>query len=98
MRLKLLYFGLVREKLGRGEETREVADGITVGGLLQELSAVHGLFSLGAGVLRVAVNREYVDESHPLGDGDEVAVIPPVAGGLASAAAPPRPARPEGAR
>ena len=81
MRLKLLYFGLVREKLGRGEETHEAADGITVDGLLEELSARHGLFALGAGVLRVAVNREYVGGDHALRDGDEVAIIPPVAGG-----------------
>ena len=27
MKLQLLYFGLVREKLGRGEEAREAADG-----------------------------------------------------------------------
>lgn len=82
MTLKLLYFGLVRERLGRGGETRDVADGTTVGGLLEDLSTSHRLFALGAGVLRVAVNREYVGEEHVLRDGDEVAVIPPVAGGV----------------
>ena len=29
----------------------------------------------------VAVNRVYVNHSHPLKDGDEVAFIPPVSGG-----------------
>lgn len=82
MTLNLLYFGLVREKLGRRSETRDAREGLTVDGLLEELAASHGLFSLGAGVLRVAVNREYVDGGHELHDGDEVAVIPPVAGGV----------------
>lgn len=86
MTLNLLYFGLVREKLGRREEVREVRTGLTVGGLLEELAASHSLFALGAGVLRVAVNREYVDADHRLHDGDEVAVIPPVAGGVEASA------------
>jgi molybdopterin synthase catalytic subunit len=33
------------------------------------------------GGLMYAVNREYVDRSQPLRDGDEVALIPPVSGG-----------------
>ena len=81
MKLRLLYFGIVREKLGHREETRECRDGTTVGSLLAELAAAHGIFALGAGSLRVAVNREYVDKDHVLADDDEVAVIPPVAGG-----------------
>ena len=55
--------------------------------LLVLLTPVNLLFSLGAGVLRVAVNREYVDGQHELHDGDEVAVIPPVAGGVDARAA-----------
>ncbi len=31
--------------------------------------------------LRLAVNRSYANESIPLNDGDEVAIIPPVSGG-----------------
>lgn len=81
MKLRLLYFGIVRERLGRREEELEVAAGATVDDLLAGLSRSHDVFGLGAGVLRVAVNREYVAGSHVLGDGDEVAVIPPVAGG-----------------
>ncbi|HEY2775254.1 MAG TPA: molybdopterin converting factor subunit 1 [Candidatus Binatia bacterium] len=93
MNLHLLYFGIVREKLGRTREERRVADGITVAELMTELAGDHGIFALGAGSLRVAVNREYVGDSHVLADQDEVAVIPPVAGGApqahgAEAAAP----------
>jgi molybdopterin converting factor subunit 1 len=81
MKLQLLYFGIVREKLGRREEAREMASGATVGDLLEDLAGTHGIFSLGAGSIRIAVNREYVEKDHVLADGDEVAVIPPVAGG-----------------
>jgi molybdopterin synthase sulfur carrier subunit len=32
-------------------------------------------------VIRVAVNQEYVGPDHPIRDGDEVALFPPVTGG-----------------
>ena len=32
-------------------------------------------------VVRVAVNQDYVGPDHPVRDGDEVAVFPPVTGG-----------------
>lgn len=77
----MLYFGLVRERLGRREESVELADGATVAELLDTLAARYDVFALGAGSLRVAVNREYADAACVLAEGDEVAVIPPVAGG-----------------
>jgi len=83
--LRLLYFGIVRERLGRREESRSCADGMTVGQLKAELGRTEDIFALGAGSLRIAVNREYVGDAHVLADGDEVAVIPPVAGGTACA-------------
>lgn len=83
MKLRLLYFGILRERLGRREETRQCSDGLTVAGLIAELAEAHGIFALGAPSLRVAVNREYVGDDHVLRDDDEVAVIPPVAGGVA---------------
>jgi molybdopterin converting factor subunit 1 len=81
MKLQLLYFGIVRERLGLREESRDIESGATVGDLLAELAESHGIFALGAGSIRIAVNREYVEKDHVLADGDEVAVIPPVAGG-----------------
>ena len=32
-------------------------------------------------VVRVAVNQDYVGRDHPIRDGDEVALFPPVTGG-----------------
>lgn len=81
MKLRVLYFGIVRERLGRRAEEVEAPDGATVGTLLGILAGRAGIFALGAGSIRIAVNRSYVDDGHPLADGDEVAVIPPVAGG-----------------
>jgi molybdopterin converting factor subunit 1 len=82
MKINVLYFGIVRERLGRSEETVELGEGATVDGLLIELSARYEDIAAGAGSVRVAVNREYMDGSFPLSDGDEAAIIPPVSGGI----------------
>lgn len=81
MKIEVLYFGIVREKLGSAREVVELAEGATVGTLLESLSERLGTDNRGAGSIRVAVNRDYVDYDHALSDDDEVAVIPPVSGG-----------------
>ncbi len=51
--------------------------GDVVSHFVSQFPALEGLRSY----VRVAVNECYVDVSHPLHDGDDVALIPPVSGG-----------------
>ncbi len=81
MRVTVLYFGIVRERLGLAEETVECAEGTTVEGLTATLADLHPGLADGVESVRIAVNRDYVDSSRVLSDNDEVAVIPPVSGG-----------------
>ena len=81
MRVHVLYFGIIRERLGRCEETIDVPEGTTVGQVTTSLSNRHGDLARGVASLRVAVNLEYVDAATVLAEDDEVAVIPPVSGG-----------------
>ena len=82
MRVRVRFFASVRERLRRTETEIELRDGAAVADLWNELRrAFPSLEEVGAS-LRFAVNQEYVDEEHRLADGDEVAVIPPVSGGL----------------
>jgi len=83
--MKLLYFAWLRARIGRAEEQVtlpiEVRD---VGGLLAWLQTrgpgyAEALQDLS--VVRVAVNQDYVGREHPVRDGDEVALFPPVTGG-----------------
>lgn len=58
----------------------EIPDGASVGVLTRELIGLYPDI-LQLPEARVSVNYEYVDADHPLSEGDEVALIPPVSGG-----------------
>ncbi|HEX4156474.1 MAG TPA: molybdenum cofactor biosynthesis protein MoaE [Acidobacteriaceae bacterium] len=82
IRIRVVSFGALRDALPEGGECREMADGGSVGALLEQMEQ-EGIFSETA--LRgaaVAVNHEYAEKSRTLRDGDEVAILPPVSGGL----------------
>ncbi len=84
MHLQFLYFAAVRDRLGCEGESLWLPDGINVAAALKGLVDRHADRDLGAIVdrLQIAVNRSVVTREHPLCDGDEVALLPPVAGGM----------------
>ena len=81
MRVQLLHFASFRDALGRGEETRELPQGSRVSDVWAALAAEVPRFREFASMPPAAVNREYVDPNTTLRDGDELAFLPPVAGG-----------------
>jgi molybdopterin synthase catalytic subunit len=85
MRISVLYFAVFRERLGRADETLELAAGATVADALAALATLHAPIAQLAGTFRVAVNQDFVEPAHPLAEGDELVLIPPVAGGAGAA-------------
>ena len=81
MAVRVLYFAAARDIVGASDETVTVAAGATVAGLREVLFARYPSLAGHARSLRFAVNGEYALDDRVLGEGDEVAVIPPVAGG-----------------
>ena len=81
MRIQVLYFAVFRERLGRETETLELADGARVVDALAALAAKYEPIATLRTKFRVAVNQDFTDEDQALCDGDELALIPPVAGG-----------------
>ncbi len=81
--IKVLYFGPAADAAGGREEIVGLDDSSTVQSLRSILFASHPELARQEEILRFAVNLDYVDIKRPLADGDEVAVIPPVAGGTA---------------
>jgi molybdopterin synthase sulfur carrier subunit len=76
---RVLYFSLVRERVGRSEE--EINYEGTVEGLKRILVEKYPHLSEILKNSRFAVNEEYVADDHPVSGKDRVAVIPPVSGG-----------------
>jgi molybdopterin synthase catalytic subunit len=84
MNVRVLYFAVVRERLSRDDETVELPAGATVDALVDELCRRHPVLSGLRAACKVAVNQEIARGDQVLADGDEVALIPPVAGGATS--------------
>lgn len=75
------FFARYAELAGREELRVTVSTGATVGDLIEALRRQpNGASSLPATLL-VAVNRDHVRATRVLADGDEVAFLPPLAGG-----------------
>lgn len=70
---------MLRESTGAESETVRTAS-LTPRDLYEELRERYG-WKLPAGVVRAAVNGAYAPMNTPLQEGDELAFIPPVAGG-----------------
>jgi molybdopterin synthase catalytic subunit len=81
MRIDILYFAVLRERLKREEESLELPAAATVAAARSVIAAAHPEIAALLPQVRSAVNRQIVGDSHTLCDGDELALIPPVAGG-----------------
>lgn len=83
-RLKLRYFGWVRERVGRSEEEIVVPHGSTssIADLVAWLSSTapeYEVLSLNA--VRVAVDRSHAPRNASINGAAEIAFFPPVTGG-----------------
>ncbi|WP_276597196.1 MoaD/ThiS family protein [Sorangium sp. So ce327] len=79
--VRVLAFAGARDVLGTGEVALPLAGPCTAAELLEHVCARYPGLGPYKGSIRVAVNGVYATPSDPVGFGDEVALIPPVAGG-----------------
>lgn len=84
IRIRLLAFGALRTILPEGGAWRNLTAGASVSDLLADLcrEGVTDASSLSSAA--IAVNQQYSARTRTLSDGDEVAILPPVSGGLAT--------------
>jgi molybdopterin converting factor small subunit len=87
VRIHLLYFGMLKDLFGGERDTLELPQGACVEDAIRLLRAgmSHPRAMVQGGIwdaLAVAVNREYAGASTLLHDADELALLPPVSGGL----------------
>ena len=80
MTVTVRLFASYAEKLGKSQLELTVPDGSTVSDIVRSVNRMPGGESLPPSPL-VAVNYSYAASGTRLENGDEIAIIPPVAGG-----------------
>lgn len=81
MIVTIRYFAIIREIVGRTEESREVPAGTTVAELIAIIEAEAPRLARVGKSAMLMVNQEYVEAGFELHEGDEFVMIPPVSGG-----------------
>lgn len=85
VRVHVLYFAILRERVRAERETVELPDGAVVADARALIAARHPELAGLLPQVQSAVNRSFAGERQALAEGDELALIPPVAGGSGAA-------------
>jgi MoaE-MoaD fusion protein len=81
MHVRVLLFGILKDTFPEVPDSLQMPAGATVATLLDHFRARAPRQEQLWKSLAVAVNQQYAVQDHPLADGDEVALLPPVSGG-----------------
>ena len=81
MTIELLFFAQLREAVGGGERTVQVAEGATVDDVVAVIRDWPEWQAVSALPLTFAVNETLVAGTHRLIDGDTLALLTPISGG-----------------
>ncbi len=84
MNVRVRLFASYREAAGVGQILLELPSGATVRDAIAEINRRHPLVAEIRQLL-IAKNRDYAGLDETIGDGDELALIPPVSGGAVTA-------------
>jgi molybdopterin synthase catalytic subunit len=86
MRVRVLFFGRIKEIVGRSEDLADLPEGARVEDAFAPYTAAFPALSSLRSSVAASVNQELAEWSAPLRANDEVAFLPPVSGGAVEAA------------
>ena len=81
MRVRVLFFGVLKDLAGRSSEDAEFAEGADLRTVLDHYAALSPGVGKMAGSIVVARNQAFAELATKLAEGDEIALLPPVSGG-----------------
>ena len=81
MQIRVLFFGVLKELVGRSRETVDLPEGARVDDVLAYYSRQAPRLEPMLPAIALSVNQEYSRRDRALAAGDEVALLPPVSGG-----------------
>jgi molybdopterin synthase catalytic subunit len=85
MEIRVLFFGGLKDLVGKAQESLVLSDAAELGDVLRHYKEQVPRFADYASSLAMSVNQEYAGLETPLQAGDEVAFLPPVSGGAEDA-------------
>jgi molybdopterin converting factor subunit 1 len=81
MRVRILFFGQLKEIVGAAEETAELPENASLEDVFARYSRRFAKFAEFRPSIAASVNQEYANARTVLANGDEIAFLPPVSGG-----------------
>src|SRR5665213_2343474 len=81
MHVRVLFFGQLKDIVGKSEEDAELSDGARVEDLFARYGRSFPELAKFRSSVVASVNQEFAEWRAPLASGDEVAFLPPVSGG-----------------
>jgi molybdopterin synthase catalytic subunit len=81
VRVKVLFFGVLREIAGRGEDCLDLPDGATLSAVFDHYAQRHPRLGEMKSSILLARNQQFSRGAVPVQEGDEIALLPPVSGG-----------------
>jgi len=83
VRIRVLFFGVLRDIVGVREDSVEIPDGARLDSVFEHYAGRFPRLREMSASLVLALNQSFSEPSAPLSEGDEVAFLPPVSGGSA---------------
>ena len=83
MRVTVLFFGMLKDLIGRSQDDLELPEGACLETVFEHYASQFPRLREMADSVALARNHEFAAPDAALGDGDEVALMPPVSGGAA---------------
>ena len=84
MRVRVLFFGMLKDLVGTPGEDSEFPEGASLRSVFDRYAGRHPRLRELAPSIVVARNQEFAALTTPLAEGDEIAFLPPVSGGTPS--------------
>jgi molybdopterin converting factor subunit 1 len=81
MRIRVLFFGILRDLTGRAEDSLSLPESATLADVLTHYEKTDPRWKDMIASIAMSVNQEYAGREAKLKQDDEVAILPPVSGG-----------------
>ena len=85
MRVRVLFFGMLKDLVGKSSDSLELPEGASVRDVLEHYLSRVPKLKTSLTSIAVAVNQQYASAETKLKNDDEVALLPPVSGGSGKA-------------